>query len=89
VVKVDLCKERIQFEKLIIDKLLTSLDLVFESTSWDGFNLKVYYKKDHTSVCDRNDLIQYLDELDYSKIDSLKTDYNDIDSNEYCDSFYD
>ena len=90
VVRVDLCKERISFEKRIIDKLLVSLDLSFESTNWDGFNLKVFYKKDHTSVCDRNDLIQYLDELDYSKIDSLKTDYNETDTtNEFCESFYD
>lgn len=84
VVKVDLSKDRIQYEKRIIDSLLRSLDLVFLYTNWDGFTLKVMYQKDHSTTCDRNDLMEYLDELDYSTIDTLKNKYN-----ENCDSFYD
>lgn len=85
VVKVDLCSERIKYEKKLIDGLLKSLDLDFQSTSWDGYTLKVMYQKDHSTTCDRNDLIEYLDELDYSKIENLKTD----EYNEFCDGFYD
>lgn len=74
IVSVDLCEERIKIEKRAIDKLLTSLDLEFVSTNWDGFTLRVIYYKDHSSTCDRNDLIEYLGELDYSKIKNIKTE---------------
>ena len=59
---------------MIIENLLTSLDLQYNSYEWDGFKLKVYYKQDagdHTTECNRNDLMEYLPELDYSKGDDL------------------
>jgi len=36
-------------------------------------------------------LIEYLNELDYSKVENLKTDdyIGDNDIKEYCDGFYD
>ena len=77
VVSVDLCKERISYEKMIIDGLLTSLDLSYNDFTWDGFKLNVFYKQDagdHTTECDRNDLLEYLPELDYSKGDDLGGD---------------
>lgn len=97
-VSVDLCKERILFEKILIDKLLKSLDLSFISTNWDGFKLKVNYSETHSSECDRNDLVEYLPELDYKKLDGDldNKQFNSNDSNNYdydygdwCDSFYD
>jgi hypothetical protein len=81
VISVDLCKERIAYEKMIIDGLLVSLDLQYNSFEWDGFKLKVFYKQDagdHTTDCDRNDLLEYLPELDYSKGDDLGGD--DLDN---------
>ena len=69
-----MCKERIAYEKVIVDTLLTSLDLQYDSFEWDGFTLKVSYKQeagDHTTECNRNDLLEYLPELDYSKGDDL------------------
>ena len=77
VVSVDLCKERIAYEKVIVDTLLTSLDLQYDSFTWDGFTLKVSYKQtagDHMTECNRNDLLEYLPELDYSKGDDLGDD---------------
>jgi hypothetical protein len=77
VVSVDLCKERVAYEKMIIENLLTSLDLQYNSFDWDGFKLKVAYKQDagdHTTECNRNDLLEYLPELDYSKGDDLGSD---------------
>lgn len=74
VVKVDLCKERLSYEKRLIERLLQSLDLDFESTTWDGVTLRVMYYATHSTTCSRNELIEYLDELDYSNIDTLKTD---------------
>ncbi len=72
-----MCKERIAYEKMIIDTLLTSLDLCHKEITWDGFKLNVFYKQEageHTTECNRNDLIEYLPELDYSKGDDLGTD---------------
>ena len=46
VVSVDLCEERIDYESMVIDSLLTSLDLQYNSFDWNGFNLKVFYKQD-------------------------------------------
>lgn len=81
VVSVDLCKERVEYEKMIIDTLLISLDLCYNYFTWDGFKLDVFYKQDagnHTTACDRNDLLEYLPELDYSKGDDLGGD--DLDN---------
>jgi hypothetical protein len=97
VVSVDLCKDRIDYEQDLINDLMISLDIDFIATEWDGFKFKVYYKMQHTTECTRNDLIQYLPELDYSKGDDLGEGENTYDprSNGYdtnwldghCDSF--
>ena len=71
VVSVDLCKERIAYEKMIIDDLLESLELCYISSQWDGFKLKVLYEFDHSTECNRNDMIEYLPEIDYSSGDDL------------------
>jgi len=82
VVEVDLCVERIEYERVVIDKLLKSLELVYETCIWDGFKLKVQYEFDHSTECNRNDLIEYLPELDYSSGDDIgevdTTDYTSI-----------
>jgi len=84
-VTVDLAVERIKKEKLIIDELIRSLDLGFEYSEWDGMKLKIRFDDKTTEVCDRNELVEYLPELDYRKIDELGVEqYND-----YTDSFYD
>jgi hypothetical protein len=71
VTSVDLCKERIDFEQEMIDKLLVQLELNYIKSEWDGFKLKVYYEFDHTSYCDRNDLLEYLPTLDYKEIEGV------------------
>jgi len=93
VVSVDLCKERIAEEKIIIDALIKSLDIDYKSTEWDGFKYKVNYVSNYSTECDRNDLIGYLPELDYSKVEELGELTNDMfDTDSYldmCDGFYD
>ncbi len=71
VVSVDLCKERIAYEKVVINNLLKSLELDYEFCNWDGFKLKVVYNFNHSTECNRNDLIDYLPELDYSSRESI------------------
>lgn len=82
---VDLSPERKLFEKQIIDDLLNSLELDYEKTVWDGLKLTVYYedKRNQTSVT-RDELIEYLPELDYKILDELTEDYP-----EYFEDFLD
>jgi len=94
VVSVDLCKERVNYEEVIISDLLNSLELDYTGFQWDGFKLKVYYKQEHSTECNRNDLIEYLPELDYSKGDDLdESNFFDSDNlndvSGYCSDLYD
>jgi hypothetical protein len=69
IISVDLCEHRVIFEKQIISDLLISLEIDFESIEWDGLKLMVQYTHvqgtGHITNCDRNDLLEYLPELDY------------------------
>ncbi len=68
IISVDICEQRVQFEQQIISDLLTSLEINFESIIWDGFKLSVNYSQasgGHITDADRNDLIEYLPELNY------------------------
>ena len=47
--------------------------------------LKISYIANYKTQCSRNDLIEFLPELDYSKVEEL--DYDNFDS--IYDSFYD
>ena len=71
IVGIDLHRDRVAFEKRIIDDLLKSLELEYKKSEWDGFKLKVYYGGGHTSECDRNDLLEYLPEFDYKDLDEI------------------
>jgi hypothetical protein len=85
VVSVDLNEKRIQHEKLTIDNFLKSIEIDFSKTEWDGMELKISYIANYKTQCSRNDLIEFLPELDYSKVEEL--DYDNFDS--IYDSFYD
>jgi hypothetical protein len=90
--KVDFCKERIEYEKEVIEKLLKKIDLHYTSVEWDGVNLKVTYEADHTSICNRNDLIEYLPQFDYSSgenIDDIDIGDSQIKKLSSVDNFYD
>lgn len=95
VVKVDLCKDRKEHEKSLIEDLLRSLDIEFLTTEWDGMNLTAYYKTgEHKTECTRNDLLEFLPEIDYSKGGDLGeyqgrnvSDY--ADNYGYCDDIWD
>jgi len=68
--KVDLSKGRITYEVNLIAQLMMSLDVYHDTLIWDGFKLKVKYKEEnggHTTECDRNDLVEYITELDFWK----------------------
>lgn len=87
VISADLCLERINYEHKIINDLLVALELQFEYCVWDGFTLKVYYPFDHTTECNRNDLISYLPELDYRETDEIGGVQDEYSG--YCEDLYD
>lgn len=71
IISIELCDYRIEDEKELITTLLNNLELNFSRIIWDGFKLKVFYAttaedENYNTECDRNDLIEYLPELDYA-----------------------
>jgi hypothetical protein len=38
---------------------------------WDGFKCTVFYESEHRTECDRNDLLDYLPDLDYRGLEIL------------------
>jgi hypothetical protein len=87
VIKVDLCQERIQYEKSLIEDLLRSLDIEFMATEWDGMDLTAYYKNgSHKTECNRNELIELMPELDYSSGGDLG-EYKGKNRNDYADNY--
>jgi hypothetical protein len=67
VTDTDLSSERISMESELIAELLRTLDVDYESIKWNGFKLIVEYHTDHRTECDRNDLNEFLPELDFWK----------------------
>lgn len=77
IIDVDLHEKRVLYEKRRIEELLTSLEVHYSKIQWDGFNLEVFYDTKnggHKTKCDRNDIVDYLPELDF-KGDTLE-DYD-------------
>lgn len=69
ITKVDLHKDRIQKEKNEIFNLIKLLEVDFDTMSWDGVNLKIERNRMRDFTIDRNDLLEYLPGLDYTKFD--------------------
>lgn len=68
--KVDLSKSRINFETDLIGQLLMTLDVNYENIKWDGLKLTVKYKLvngGHVTECSREDLVEFIPELDFWK----------------------
>ena len=78
IVAVDLHEKRVAYEKRKIEALLTSLEVHYSRIEWDGFNLSVFYTTKnggHKTKCDRNDIVEYLPDLDFKDLDVLE-DYD-------------
>ena len=78
IVAVDLHEKRVQYETRKIEELLTSLEVHYSRIEWNGFNLNVFYTTKnggHKTKCDRNDIIDYLPDLDFKDLDVLE-DYD-------------
>ena len=87
---VDLCQGRIEEEKSLIETFLKSIDLSYEKMEWDGLKLKVYYnQKGHTTECDRNELLEYIEEMDFAKTENSYLSKTKHIEREYDDDYYD
>lgn len=76
--KVSLSIERINYEQILIGDLLDALDIDYDEFYWDGFKLTVVYNDKNSNDCDRNDLLEYLPELDYlTNADFQKEEWSD------------
>lgn len=75
IVGVDLDPKRVEYEKFIIKNLFKQIELNYTKLDWDGFILTVFYEEDttqgHKTECDRNDLLEYLPDLDYRNVETL------------------
>lgn len=76
VVKVDFCKERILYERDIISNLIDSLEVYYNTLNWDGINLKLTYDYGHSTETSRDELMEYLPELDYRSMESDSEEEN-------------
>jgi hypothetical protein len=70
--KVDLSKSRLNYEVELICQLMMSLDVKYKNIAWDGFKLvvdycEIEYPKGHKTTCDRNDLTDFVPDLDFWK----------------------
>lgn len=91
VVKVDLSSGRISDEKLLICDFLKSIEVEFNRIEWDGMELKIIRNKSgvvtQQKISDRNELIEFLPELDYQK--KMPSHWNsNYDNDEYLSSYY-
>jgi hypothetical protein len=74
VVKVDFCPDRIAFERDKITNLLDCLEMHYNTLTWDGINLKLTYDYGHSTETTRDELLEYIPELDYRSIDGQLED---------------
>ena len=71
IVKVDLIEERVKYEAKLIEILFKDIELHYTKLEWDGFKCTVFYESEHRTECDRNDLLDYLPDLDYRNLEIL------------------
>ena len=68
-VAVDIHNLRLDDEREDIYDFLTQIELDYKTMKWNGVKLVVTYNDDRTSDATRKDLIEYLSQLDLTKID--------------------
>jgi hypothetical protein len=84
VIGIDLCEDRIEYEKMLIENLLESIELGYLESTWDGLTLKVKYELGHFTETNRNELFEYLPELKYiDEIQGFKDGYKGRIIDEY------
>jgi hypothetical protein len=65
-VSIDLSPERIQSEKEALYSFLEDIELVYSTMTWNGLLLKVTYSDGRVTESTRQEMEEYIDELDIS-----------------------
>ena len=64
---VCLSDDRVEFEENLIRSFLEKIDVDFYDIIWDGFNLIIENMEKESKTLTRNDIKDYISELDLSK----------------------
>ncbi len=65
--KVDFSNERLDYEMDLIEELLHTLEVEYDTMNWDGNSLKLDYEHGHSTNTSRTELSEYIIELDFWK----------------------
>ena len=65
-ISIDLDIDRLAFERNAIYSFLEDIELVYETMKWDGKTLTVTYSDGRTTEATRQEMEEYIDELDLS-----------------------
>jgi hypothetical protein len=65
-VSIDLSPERIQYEREALYSFLEDIELVYSTMTWNGLVLKVTYSDGRVTESTRQEMEEYIDELDIS-----------------------
>jgi len=85
---VSLAIDRVNYESMLIGDLLDALDVDYAEFFWDGFKLNVLYHDGNHNNCDRNDLLEYLPELNHFLNDDFTKEAWSDTYNEYNKNYY-
>jgi hypothetical protein len=77
-VDINLDPDRMMNEEDLIYKFLSEIDLEYKSMSWNGHTLKVNYEDGRVTEASRNELEEYIPELDISVFISDDDDFDTI-----------
>ena len=73
-VSIDLDTQRLYLEEEAIYNFLEDVELVYSVMKWDGMTLKVTYSDGRVTEASRQELEEYIDELDLSEMLELNVD---------------
>jgi hypothetical protein len=65
--KVDFSDERLDYEMDLIEELLHTLEVEYDTMNWDGNSLELSYEHGHSTKTSRTELSEYINQLDFWK----------------------
>lgn len=64
---IELTTERLEYESDMIEELLNTLDVDYDTFNWDGNSLMVEYQNSNTTNTSREEMAEYIKDLDFWK----------------------
>jgi hypothetical protein len=82
-ISLDIDPERIYTERMAIYSFLEDIELLYDSMSWNGLNLRLRYFDGRVTDVSRQEMEEYIEELDLSDLV-----YTDSDRNQNSDGLF-